>query len=385
MIEELWSSLIQFSEQFIVPDWGSLVRLIPLAIAGVVFLYVSWTVYRFATAAPTRRGIRRLPPVAPAGIHMPGPSFAPVLAAFGAFMLMFGMVSGGLWLWAGVLVLVVTLLYWGREALRDYDHVAHPAAGGGNAATDGAGAAAATLVAPGPLRAPRGTPPAGVHIPPPSFRPLLVSISMTILVAGLIFGGWALAFGLVAVAVTLVGWLRDSRREYVAVETADRSGHLDPGGAPAWPKATFAALGVIVAAALLLGSGVLPNSHPADTAGPAASGSAAGGSGGAGGGGGASAAPSLPAADVTLTAQNIAFVETTLTAPAGKAFTVAFDNRDPAPHNLEIRDASGASQFKGEIVSGPAVKVYNVPALAAGQYSFVCSVHPNMTGTLTVK
>jgi plastocyanin len=26
-----------------------------------------------------------------------------------------------------------------------------------------------------------------------------------------------------------------------------------------------------------------------------------------------------------------------------------------------------------------------VPALPAGTYSFVCSVHPNMTGTLTVK
>jgi hypothetical protein len=43
MIEDLWSGLIQFSGQFIVPDWGSLVRLIPLAIAGAVFLYVSWT------------------------------------------------------------------------------------------------------------------------------------------------------------------------------------------------------------------------------------------------------------------------------------------------------------------------------------------------------
>jgi len=28
--------------------------------------------------------------------------------------------------------------------------------------------------------------------------------------------------------------------------------------------------------------------------------------------------------------------------------------------------------------------VYNVPALKAGTYSFVCSVHPNMTGTLKI-
>jgi plastocyanin len=28
---------------------------------------------------------------------------------------------------------------------------------------------------------------------------------------------------------------------------------------------------------------------------------------------------------------------------------------------------------------------YDVPALPAGTYTFICIVHPNMTGTLTVK
>ncbi len=40
--------------------------------------------------------------------------------------------------------------------------------------------------------------------------------------------------------------------------------------------------------------------------------------------------------------------------------------------------------FKGDIITGPAKTTYNVPALAAGAYTFVCSVHPNMTGTLKV-
>ncbi|MHB8891983.1 MAG: cupredoxin domain-containing protein, partial [Candidatus Limnocylindrales bacterium] len=89
--------------------------------------------------------------------------------------------------------------------------------------------------------------------------------------------------------------------------------------------------------------------------------------------------------DALLAAQGITYLETSITVPAGKPFTLAFDNRDTVPHNVEIKDAGGASLFQGEIFSGPAVKVYDVPALAAGQYPFVCTVHPNMTGTVTAK
>ena len=53
------------------------------------------------------------------------------------------------------------------------------------------------------------------------------------------------------------------------------------------------------------------------------------------------------------------------------------------PHNVQVKDASGASVFKGEIFNGVAAKDYQVNALQAGTYSFVCDVHPNMTGTLT--
>ena len=34
-------------------------------------------------------------------------------------------------------------------------------------------------------------------------------------------------------------------------------------------------------------------------------------------------------------------------------------------------------------ITGPAEANYQVPALDAGDYKFQCSVHPNMTGTLT--
>ena len=143
-------------------------------------------------------------------------------------------------------------------------------------------------------------------MPPPSFRPLLVAMAMTLLVAGLVVGGWALIFGFVALTVTLLQWLRDARREYVEVEDADRTGHLESGPAPAWPTATFAVLAWVIAGGLLLTSGLLPNSQAGEAA---PSGAPVAGGGGTGGSGAPpSAAPSLPAADTTITAQNTAFV-----------------------------------------------------------------------------
>ena len=96
-------------------------------------------------------------------------------------------------------------------------------------------------------------------------------------------------------------------------------------------------------------------------------------------------AASQPSGDLTLDAENLKFLQTALWAPAGQPFSVAFDNRDNVPHNLEIREAAGSVLFMGDIVTGPTIVVYDVAALPAGVYPFVCTVHPSMTGTLTVK
>jgi plastocyanin len=106
--------------------------------------------------------------------------------------------------------------------------------------------------------------------------------------------------------------------------------------------------------------------------------------------GAASGSPgaSEAAGGVQISALNVAFEQTSVTAPAGKAFQLTFDNKDAGtPHNVAIHkdSASGAEVFKGEIVTGPATKVYDVPALEPGTYAFVCTVHPNMTGTLTAQ
>ncbi len=88
---------------------------------------------------------------------------------------------------------------------------------------------------------------------------------------------------------------------------------------------------------------------------------------------------------VKISAVNITFEQDEVSAPADAPFQIEFDNKDAGvPHNVEIKDANGQSVFKGEIFNGVAVKTYDVGALAAGTYQFVCTVHPNMIGTLKV-
>ena len=114
-------------------------------------------------------------------------------------------------------------------------------------------------------------------------------------------------------------------------------------------------------------------------------------SGSPAGGGGTPGGPSPSASGATgtsvqITAQNIAFTTTNVTAPAGQPFQIQFANNDPGtPHNVEIKNPDGSVAFKGAIVTGPTTTTYDVPALPAGTYPFQCTVHPTMTGTLTVK
>ncbi len=86
-----------------------------------------------------------------------------------------------------------------------------------------------------------------------------------------------------------------------------------------------------------------------------------------------------------LTALNIAFDKTELTAPADTPFQITLNNDDNGiPHNVEIKDG-GTSLFSGEIFSGVDKRTYDVPALPAKAYQFLCTVHPAMAGTLTVQ
>lgn len=79
------------------------------------------------------------------------------------------------------------------------------------------------------------------------------------------------------------------------------------------------------------------------------------------------------------------FAQTEVTAPALVPFVIEFDNADPSvPHNVAVlSEEGGEAVAAAEIVTGPAVVEYEIPALDPGEYPFVCEVHPQtMTGTL---
>jgi plastocyanin len=351
-MQQIWDSILELIAKLVSPDWGALIALIPIGILALIVLFLGWTFRRMASLGPRRRGKAPLTPRAPEGVHMPGPSFAPVFGGVGLAILLFGLVFGGPVLLLGLIALVLTLLYWGRESMRDYDR---------------ATGAAVTL----PAVVHTGPPP-GVHLPGPSFRPILASLAFAVLMYGLVFGGWMLAVGLAMFLISLVGWLRDARTDYALVERADMTGHLDNAQAPTVPTGTLALFGFLFLMGIVLNSGLLPPKPADGTIGSPAP-SAAG-------------AASAVVADVTITAEQLAFTPTSVTAAAGKPFTIAFTNKDAGiPHNIAIKNVAGTEVFKGDIVNGVVTKVYQVPALDAGTYPFACSVHPGMTGTLTVK
>ncbi|HZM72087.1 MAG TPA: cupredoxin domain-containing protein [Candidatus Polarisedimenticolia bacterium] len=359
-MQQIFDQLLKTLEAFVIPDWGALIAIIPLGLAGLTALWLLFMVYRFATLGPSRRGKRRIAPLPPPGVHMPGGSYAPIFGALGSGLLFGGLVFGGPLLAAGLVVLVFGLLYWGREALAEYDRL-HPR----------------TLV---PALASSGPPP-GVHIPAPSFRPFLGALATTALFAGLVAMGekqpdWDVRPPLIVIvsililAWALLGWLRDARHEYVEAVSADRTGHLRPLDAPGWPKKTLIAWVVLLVVAGAYQFGVVPPRPKAPAGAP-----------------GASAEPTLPPGTYEVKAQTIAFDKKDLSTAADAPFAIHFINADPAgvPHDIDIRDKPGGTILENqETIDGGTDTTYQYTALKAGTYTFECSIHSNMVGTLTV-
>jgi cytochrome c oxidase subunit 2 len=100
-------------------------------------------------------------------------------------------------------------------------------------------------------------------------------------------------------------------------------------------------------------------------------------------------APSAPAdaTVVEVSAENIEFSVDEFDVPAGEPFIIRFTNLEDVVHNVSIYDGT-ATLFIGTELTGPDATVdYLVPALEAGEYTFICDFHPiaQMTGTLTAR
>ena len=96
----------------------------------------------------------------------------------------------------------------------------------------------------------------------------------------------------------------------------------------------------------------------------------------------------LPSGPVlNLTAVGVQFDKTALEAPADAPFGIVFKNDDPPGllHDVDIKDGGGAVVADQETIDGGTEANYAYDPLAAGSYTFLCSIHANMTGTLTVQ
>ena len=341
---------------FVMPDWKAIIAVLPIVLALLFIAWFAFTLRKYATLGPSRRAPARIQPITPASVHMPGGSAAPILVAVGAAALFLGLVLGGIWLAAGALVTILTLIVWMRDALRDYDHLE----------------AATTL----PAVIHEGPPP-GVHMPGPSIRPLLGALGSAALLGGLVVGGWVLVLAVVFLVYTLIGWLFDATAEYRKTVEADKTGHLENIPTRPLPMRTLQVFGLAFVLLGLAQAGVFNA--------PAAAGDGTGtpGASGAPGPGGP------PPGSLPVTAQGFAFVEKSLEVPAGKPFTVWFVNKDAAgtPHDVELRATDGTVLKEVPPVDGGKSLAYQYDALQAGAYTYICSIHPipAMTGTLTVR
>jgi plastocyanin len=88
---------------------------------------------------------------------------------------------------------------------------------------------------------------------------------------------------------------------------------------------------------------------------------------------------------ITITAEDVAFDAPCMVANAGEAFTIHLVNNDMLPHDVAVyREEAMTNEIaRGEPVEQGEMD-YPVEAQDAGEYYFLCTIHPEMNGTLYV-
>jgi plastocyanin len=140
-------------------------------------------------------------------------------------------------------------------------------------------------------------------------------------------------------------------------------------------------LGVLVAALLAIGAcggATIPASTPAAAPQSANPTSSTPGS--------ASDEPTGGSVDITVgtdTGAELKFDPSEPTVKAGTDVRVTFENRASVPHNLTFQ--APISVATASVVGPGTSETVEFTAPAAGQYPFVCTLHPGMGGTLVVE
>ena len=102
---------------------------------------------------------------------------------------------------------------------------------------------------------------------------------------------------------------------------------------------------------------------------------------GASGGG---VAASFDGATATVEAVNIQFEPDTITLPAGQPLRIILDNQDAGvPHDVHVFQGD-TDVATSPVVTGPGQTEVRFGPLRADRYTFQCTIHPDMIGTVVI-
>ena len=55
LLERIWTRLLQLTSEFVTPDWGKIIGVIPVIMAVFVVFFLLWMIRRIRTAPPVSR------------------------------------------------------------------------------------------------------------------------------------------------------------------------------------------------------------------------------------------------------------------------------------------------------------------------------------------
>lgn len=240
----IWTATLEFIGSLIIPTWNDLIQYVPLLLILLVIASLGGLAWWWQRQSAGMRP--RVPEPIPSGrkpddLHLPGPSYWPLVAPVGLLLILFAVVFGPLESFAnmallglGALVAVAGIAGWYLDAKEEYVAVE----AGGHPSLQAGGAAPGWSL----------KPPAGMHLPGPSAWPLLAPVGLLFIVAGLIFGPALIVGGLIMAVIAVVGWLLDAREELDDLEAHGHPSQADRDPEKAWPRRlipVYFAIGVI--------------------------------------------------------------------------------------------------------------------------------------------